>query len=74
MIATILDSEAAFILARTAPAFLKPAMRHPLIIKGGTVDLRIDYLRPGKAVNLWLRHNSRAGKESGVSANGLRNS
>jgi len=49
MIATILDSEAGFILAKDgAWRFETGTAEHPLIIKGGTVDLRIDYLRPGR--------------------------
>jgi len=63
MIATILDSEAAFILARDgAWRFETGTAEHPLIIKGGTVDLRIDYLRRGRAADL-LRPAQFCGQE-----------
>jgi uncharacterized protein (TIGR00369 family) len=49
VIASILDIEAAFILAKDgAWRFETGSPEHPLILKGGTIDLRIDYLRPGR--------------------------
>lgn len=48
VIASILDIEAAFILAKDgAWRFETGSPDHPLILKGGTIDLRVDYLRPG---------------------------
>ena len=49
VIATILDAEGGFLLALDGtwqPETCSPDSQ--FIIKGGTVDLRIDYLRPGK--------------------------
>jgi acyl-coenzyme A thioesterase PaaI-like protein len=49
VIATILDTEAAFILAKEgAWHYETDAPPRSLILKGGTIDFRVDYLRPGK--------------------------
>jgi len=49
VIASILDIEAAFILAKDGEwRFETGSPEHPLILKGSTIDLRIDYLRPGR--------------------------
>ena len=49
VIASMLDSEAAFVLAKDGAWRLETGFpEHPPKFKGGTIDLRIDYLRPGK--------------------------
>ncbi len=49
VIATILDTEGGFLLALNG-AWRTDAgsPNNQLLIKGGTIDLRVDYLRPGK--------------------------
>ena len=68
VIATILDIEAAFILTMDgAWHFQAGSQTSPPIIKGGTIDLRIDYLRPGKG-ELFIASGNilRIGKKVGV--------
>jgi uncharacterized protein (TIGR00369 family) len=49
VIATILDTEGGFLLAISG-AWRSEGLssNNEFVIKGGTIDLRIDYLRPGK--------------------------
>ena len=74
-IASILDIEAAFILAKDgAWRFETGSPEHPLILKGGTIDLRIDYLRPGRG-NHFVASGTilRAGKKVAAVHTELRN-
>jgi uncharacterized protein (TIGR00369 family) len=49
VIASILDIEGAFVLAMNGAWRIETGLpTNPLKFKGGTIDLRIDYLRPGK--------------------------
>lgn len=49
VIASILDTEGAFILAKDGAWHAESGLPHnPPVLKGGTIDLRIDYLRPGR--------------------------
>jgi uncharacterized protein (TIGR00369 family) len=52
VIAAILDTEGGFLLLlnNAWPAEVGPA-DDPFIFRGGTIDLRIDYLRPGKGTH-----------------------
>jgi acyl-coenzyme A thioesterase PaaI-like protein len=75
VIASMLDSEAAFVLAKDgAWRFETGSPEHPLILKGGTIDLRIDYLRPGRG-NHFVASGTilRAGKKVAVVTTELRN-
>ena len=75
MIASMLDIEAAFILAKDgAWRFETGSPEHPLVLKGGTIDLRIDYLRPGKGNNFVASGTIlRAGKKVAAVRTELRN-
>ena len=75
VIASILDIEAAFILARDgAWRFETGSPEHPIILKGGTIDLRIDYLRPGRGRQfIALGTILRTGKKVAVVHTELRN-
>ena len=75
VIASILDVEAAFILARDgAWRFETDSPEHPIILKGGTIDLRIDYLRPGRGKHFVASGTIlRAGKKVAVVNTKLRN-
>jgi uncharacterized protein (TIGR00369 family) len=75
VIATILDIEAAFILTMDGAWHFQPGSQtNPPIIKGGTIDLRIDYLRPGKGEHFIASGNIlRVGKKVGVVQTELRN-
>jgi len=75
VIATILDIEAAFILTMDgAWHFQAGSQTSPPIIKGGTIDLRIDYLRPGKGEHFIASGKIlRVGKKVGVVQTELRN-
>lgn len=49
IIAAVLDSEGAFVLALNGVLFeVEGLTTSQPIIKGGTIDLRVDYLRPGR--------------------------
>jgi len=49
LIATILDTEGGFVLVLDGAWRAETGSpTNPVLIKGGTIDLRIDYLRPGK--------------------------
>ncbi len=49
VIAAILDSEGAFVLALNGVLHeVEDSTTSQPIIKGGTIDLRVDYLRPGR--------------------------
>ena len=75
VIATILDIEAAFILTMDgAWHFQAGSQTSPPIIKGGTIDLRIDYLRPCKGEHFIASGKIlRVGKKVGVVQTELRN-
>jgi acyl-coenzyme A thioesterase PaaI-like protein len=75
VIASILDIEAAFILARDgAWRFETGSPEHPIILKGGTIDLRIDYLRSGRGRQfIALGTILRTGKKVAVVHTELRN-
>ena len=75
MIASMLDIEAAFILAKDgAWRFETGSPERPLVLKGGTIDLRIDYLRPGKGNNFVASGTIlRAGKKVAAVRTELRN-
>ena len=75
VIASILDAEAAFILAKDgAWRFQSGPPEHPIILKGGTIDLHIDYLRPGRG-NHFVASGTilRTGKKVAVVRTELRN-
>ena len=75
VIASILDTQGAFVLALDgAVRFEVTSPGHPLIIKGGTIDLRVDYLRPGKG-NSFVASGTilRIGKKVAVVRTELRN-
>jgi uncharacterized protein (TIGR00369 family) len=75
VIASILDTQGAFVLALDgAVRFEVTSPGHPLIIKGGTIDLRVDYLRPGKG-NRFVASGTilRIGKKVAVVRTELRN-
>jgi uncharacterized protein (TIGR00369 family) len=75
MIATILDTAGAFVLALNgAVRFETGATEHQLIIKGGTIDLRVDYLLPGRG-NHFVASGTilRIGKKVAVVRTELRN-
>lgn len=75
VIASILDAEGGFVLvldgawrSPTGPAV------NPLALKGGTIDLRIDYLRPGKGKHFVASGTIlRRGKKVAVARTELRN-
>ena len=75
VIATILDAEGAFVLAldgKWCPETGFP--ENPPVIKGGTIDLRVDYLRPGKGKHFIASGNIlRVGNKVGVVHTELRN-
>jgi uncharacterized protein (TIGR00369 family) len=48
VIAAVLDSLGGFILAINGAWRLTERAGAPPVVKGGTIDLRVDYLRPGK--------------------------
>ena len=75
VIASILDTEGAFVMAidgawRTETG----SPTNPPILKGGTIDLRIDYLRPGKGEHFVASGTVlRLGNKVGVVHTELRN-
>ena len=75
VIASILDIEGAFILA--LEGVWRPEtglLTNPPKFKGGTIDLRIDYLRPGKGKHFVASGNIlRVGKKVAVIHTELRN-
>jgi uncharacterized protein (TIGR00369 family) len=75
VIATILDIEAAFILTMDGAWHFQPGSQaNPPILKGGTIDLRIDYLRPCKGKHFVASGNIlRVGEKVGVVHTELRN-
>jgi uncharacterized protein (TIGR00369 family) len=48
MIAAVLDSVGGFLLALHGAWRAEAGSASPILVKGGTVDLHINYLRPGK--------------------------
>jgi uncharacterized protein (TIGR00369 family) len=75
VIATILDTEAAFVLAKEgAWHYENDSPAHSLILKGGTIDLRVDYIRPWKGKHFIASGTIlRAGKKLAVIRTELRN-
>jgi uncharacterized protein (TIGR00369 family) len=75
VIASILDTEAAFILAVDGAWHAESGSSHnPPVLKGGTIDMRIDYLVPGKGKHFVASGNIlRVGNKVGVVRTELRN-
>jgi len=75
VIASILDTEAAFILAVDGAWHAESGSLHnPPVLKGGTIDMRIDYLVPGKGTHFIASGNIlRVGNKIGVVRSELRN-